>query len=618
MRRPRKSKTQHHPKASSFPEPVLSAGGVLGARKQVNEPGKTHGAVLLVLLATFFCIWAAWEVAPELGGPGPTCDEWYHVYHGKRLVQALRRQGWEFFTPARIAENFPYGKPSDPPFHPPLGHWILGFWHGIFDFYPEDPTAVSVVSARLSGPILLAVLLLIVGMWVGKEEGWWAGVVAAFSTGVMPRLFGHAHLAGLDLLTATLCLASAAALVGAARSPLRAGRFCLAGAILGLAMLTRLHGILALVPAGMWLLFRFRSRAFLLGALWAGTGMAVFFLGWPWLWLNPFDHLKQFLVTSTARQPLHVFYLGRVWNDVDVPWHYPLVIFAVTVPLGLLLLGLLGVGVRLRKLGQEVGLKAVDTTREKNQEHSHYELMILLQIVFWLALFGWPGTPVYDGERLFLVLYPLWAFPVAWGTKFLYERLLDRGFRQELIGAGLAVLMAVQLGGNLLFRPVYLSYYNLLVGGLWGASRLGFEVNYWGDAVTQQTVEQACKALHLEQLAGQKTEVILFAPNLAPFQAIALNGVFPIEQMCSAEIIGYDSAWQKAPEGIHLAILYHRRADLHTLPQWLVEGEVLFEYSKQGVWLSRVVKVNPPEAKESPQRKENFSRTFGDQSPPPL
>ncbi len=618
MRRPEKSKTQHRSKAFSLPGPVSSAGGVLGACERVDELGKIHGWVPLVLVATFFCIWAAWEVAPELGGPGPTCDEWYHVYHGKRLVQALRRQGWEFFTPARIAENFPYGKPSDPPFHPPLGHWILGFWHAIFDFYPNDPHAVSVVSARLSGPILLAVLLLIVGMWVGKEEGWWVGAVAAFSTGVMPRLFGHAHLAGLDLLTATLCVASAAALVEAARFPLRAGRFCLAGAILGLAMLTRLHGILMVVPAGAWLFLRLQKRAIPWALLWLATAAGVFFLGWPWLWLNPFEHLKQFLVSSTAREPLHVFYVGRVWNDVDVPWHYPLVIFAVTVPLGLLLLGFLGVGVRLRKLVQEVKLKAVNPTRGKNKEHSYYELMVLLQIVFWLVLFAWPGTPVYDGERLFLVLYPLWAFPVAWGTRFLYVKLVDRGFRQELVGAGLAVLMALQLGGNLLSRPVYLSYYNLLVGGVWGANRLGFEVNYWGDAVTQQTVEQACKALHLEQPAGQKTEIILFAPNLAPFQAIALNGVFPVEQMCSAEIIGYDLGWQKTPKGIHLAILYHRRADLHTLPQWLLEGEILFEYSKQGVWLSRVVRVNPPEAKEPPQREENFSRTFGNQSPPPL
>ena len=591
---------------------------MLGAWKQVDKLGKIHGWVLLVLLAMFFCIWAAWEVAPEFGGPGPTCDEWYHVYHGKRLVQALGRQGWEFFTPERIAENFPYGKPSDPPFHPPLGHWILGFWHGIFDFYPEDPNAVSVVSARLSGPALLAGLLLIVGMWVGRHEGWSMGLVAAFSTGVMPRLFGHAHLAGLDLPTATLCLASAAGLAEATRFPLRLSRFCLAGAILGLAMLTRLHGILIVVPAGAWLFLRLQKRAVPWAVVWLATAAGVFFLGWPWLWLNPFEHLKQFLVSSTARQPLHVFYLGRVWNDVDVPWHYPLVIFAVTVPMELLFLGLLGIAVRVGKLVQQVRAQPVDTAKEGTQPQSDYELMILLQLVFWIGLFAWPGTPVYDGERLFLVLYPLWAAPVAWGTRFLYEKLVDRGFRQELVVAGLAVLMALRLGGNLAFRPTYLSYYNLLVGGLWGASKLGFEVNYWGDAVTQQTVEQACKALHLEQLAGQKTEVILFAPNLAPFQAIALNGLFPIQQMCSAEIIGYDSSWQKGPEGIHLAILYHRRADLHTLPEWLLEGEVLFEYSKQGVWLSRVVKVNPPEAKASPQREANSSRTFSNQSPPSM
>lgn len=549
--------------------------------------------VLLLGIAVFFSAWAAREVAPELGGPGPTCDEWYHVYQGKRLVQALFNQGWEFFTPRRIAENFPYGRPSDPPFHPPLGHWILGLWHAIFDPYPEEPNAVSIVAARLSGPLLLLVLILIVGTWTDRQEGWPFGVIAAWACGVTPRLFGHAHLAGLDLLTATLCLGSVATLVQAARQPLRAGPFCLAGGILGLAMLSRLHGILLVVPAGIWLFLRLKKRAVPWAALWLATAAGVFFVGWPWLWLDPLGRLKQFLVSSTARQPLHVFYLGRVWNDVDVPWHYPVVIFAVTVPVGLLLLGLLGIGTRLAELVQQSTLVSGGKSRQTTQQQSDYELMIHIQIAFWLALFAWPGTPVYDGERLLLVLYPLWAFPVAWGSKLLYEKLLGLRYRKEVAAAALAVILGLQLLGNILYRPVYLSYYNLLVGGLWGATRLGFEVNYWGDAVTAYTVEAACRAQHGRSVIDNRGHFILFAPNLAPFQGVALNGAFPVRQMCGSEIIGYDMGWTSPPEGAEVVILYHRRADLATLPPWLLEGEILFEFSKQGVWLSRVLRVNP-------------------------
>ena len=37
-----------------------------------------------------------------------------------------------------------------------------------------------------------------------------------------------------------------------------------------------------------------------------------------------------------------VEYFGRIMPDRDVPWHYPWFYFAVTVPVGLQLLGVFG------------------------------------------------------------------------------------------------------------------------------------------------------------------------------------------------------------------------------------------------------------------------------------
>ena len=39
---------------------------------------------------------------PEAGGPGVTCDEFYHVAAGKRLVEAWRSQGVGFWRPENI------------------------------------------------------------------------------------------------------------------------------------------------------------------------------------------------------------------------------------------------------------------------------------------------------------------------------------------------------------------------------------------------------------------------------------------------------------------------------------------------------------------------------------
>src|SRR5206468_534416 len=84
---------------------------------------------------------------------------------------------------------------------------------------------------------------------------------------------------------------------------------------------------------------------------WEAAGLAVFFLGWPWLWYDTAHRLTQFVGTGVERAEIHVQYFGKVYADHDVPWHYPWFYFAVTVPVGLHLLGLLGLvrGWKLRK-----------------------------------------------------------------------------------------------------------------------------------------------------------------------------------------------------------------------------------------------------------------------------
>ncbi len=162
-------------------------------------------------------------------------------------------------------------------------------------------------------------------------------------------------------------------------------------------------------------------------------GLLIVFLGWPWLWLDPVKRLSMFLVSSAQRPPIHVFYWGQVWNDADVPWHYPLAMFSVTMPAGLLFLGLLGIVGRLPKVMGDLAPQRYSGETTTPNGKAGYELMILIQLLFWLGLFAWPGTPVYDGERLFLLLYPLWAAPVIWGVRFLH-----RGCEQSLEVGSLA------------------------------------------------------------------------------------------------------------------------------------------------------------------------------------
>ncbi|MHC4405955.1 MAG: ArnT family glycosyltransferase [Planctomycetota bacterium] len=452
-----------------------------------------------------------------------------------------------------------------------MGYWILGAVHHLFDPAPDDPLAVSVVAGRFAGALAFGMLVLIVGLWTTRAEGPVAGCVAAAAVVLVPRMFAHGHLAGLDTFTALLFVA---AVLAVAEADARGGRlwhYAAAGFVFGLAMLTRLHGLLLVPPVIAWLFWRLRGRALLPLVVWGGTGLATLFAGWPWLWLAPIERLMSFVGTSTDRQPLHVFYAGQVWEDRLAPWHYPIVMFVVTLPLGLLLLG--GIGMWAK--------------RRAHRDAPGY-LLVFGTLLFVLLVFSWPAAPVYDGVRLFLMVFPLWAVSVGVGAKTLVEWPAWRGRPARLRLAVVGLLVVLQGLGVALYHPCQLSHYSLLVGGLWGAEKLGFEVTYWGDAVVEPLLDQATRL--------SPGAPILFGPNLARSQVygvwISSPSLIRKEQMeRRVPLVGWDANEPEAAAKCRYAILYHRRADLDGIPPHLQAAEPLDEHRKQGVWLARLIEI---------------------------
>ena len=520
------------------------------------------GPAAVALAATVATLWT---LAPDGSGPGIACDEYYHVGVGKSLVTALRHQGFSFFTPVRIRQNFPW-RPDGPPVHPPLGNWVLGGMHYLFDSRPDDPLAVSIHSARFAPALAFGLLVLLVGLSARACEGPWAATVAAAATALVPRVFGHAHLAALDMLTALAFVGAVVAVGWAVRRGARPWPFALAGFVWGLAMLTRLHGLLVFPPVAVWLVWRLRRKAGLPLLVWLAAGTATFFAGWPWLWLAPLEHLKQFLGTSTGRQVIHVFYAGQAWADREVPRHYAPVMFLAVVPAGLLLLGFLGLWAK----------------RLAWKDVSDY-LLIMGTLLFVLLVFCLPGTPVYDGARLFLMAFPLWAMLVGAGAKWVVEHPVWRSTPRWVRLAAVGALLALQATGIVVHHPSYLSHYNLLVGGLAGAERLGFEVTYWGETVREPLLAKAA--------AMSPRGPVMFAPNLAPFQAVGVNLSSPALLQNKVVLVGWDPALVKSTAGPWYALVYNRKADAAEVSAILQQGRVIEEYSQQGVWLARLVEI---------------------------
>ncbi|HID78098.1 MAG TPA: hypothetical protein EYP56_19155 [Planctomycetaceae bacterium] len=502
--------------------------------------------------------------APETGGPGVTCDELYHVLVAKRLVRAARSQGWSFFAPQNIRRNFPW-RADGPPFHPPLGHWVLGVTHHLMDPAPDDDRVVSITAARLAGGLVLGLTAMVAGLATWRMEGPGAGTVAAAAVILVPRMFAHARLATLDAFTALVFTAALWAVVWAERRDAKWWRLSVAGAIWGLALATRFHGLLLLPPVVAWLVWRRRWRALPALGIWALSGLVVLALSWPWLWLQPLAHLRIYLTTATARPSVAVFYAGQVWPDRQVPWHYPWVMLAVTLPLGLLLLGVAGLWAHRPWRRADAGF-----------------LLAAGTLVFVLGVFSWPGTPVYDGVRLFLMAFPLWAVAAGVGAKWAVEQHLWRSLSRARRWWILGVVLALQATGMVVYWRCPLSHYSLAVGGLAGAERLGFEVSYWGEAVDERFLAEVG-----HRAPGQ---VVVFAPNLAPFQAPGvLLGSAALAQ-AQVELVGWNPN-VGLPPGCRFGILYHRRASLGAVPPAWLQQRAAAEHRNQGVWLARLLEI---------------------------
>lgn len=473
----------------------------VSARRLWERPGFCP---LLIALAAWLVIVAAIDPAGEFPrawqGPGLTVDESFNV--GQGVLLADRMIGGDLDGFCAASGNLPD--------HPPLGRLWIGVCHELIYpafAHPNPAVPYSVACARPASAFAFAVLVFIVGCVAGRWYGAWAGAMAALAIVLMPRVFGHAHLAALETainLAYTATVLYLAQRWGDAEPPTPRTAF-IGGCLFGLALLTKIQSVLLPVPIAIWSVCVWKKRALVPLALWGLAAILVFYAGWPWLWDAPVAHLKQYLGRTTDRGSISVWYLGRAIADRDVPWHYPWVMFLTTVPAGLHLLG-------------AWGLFGGDLPAWKSRR----ETLLLACIGFPLLVFSIPGVAVYDGERLFSVVFPLWAVFVGRGAANALRQ-LTTWLSTNRARWVLAVFMAGQSYGIIAFAPCYLSYYNLLTGGLAGAERLGFQVTYWGDSITRNLLRQTVE----ERAAGSSIQVFM-APVLHQFQLRALEQQSPL------------------------------------------------------------------------------------------
>ncbi len=510
-------------------------------------------------------------------GPGLTVDEGFNVEEGVRLVHGLKAWAsgavtWRevFGGKKELGPNAPLGYHlSD---HPPGGRIWLGLWHQIVFLMKEPPNApprIVVAYARIGSAAAFAILIFLIGTVSARWFGLGTGTISALSLILMPRVFGHAHLAALETVMNLTYTAAIFAVAGwwhrvensDLKPPPTGKHAALAGIVWGLALLTKIQAVLIAPPVVLWALWHWRSRAIVPLLIWGFAGLAVFFIGWPWLWFDPWGHFVEYFRRTTDRSTLYVWYLGDRFADARVPWHYPFVLFLATIPAGLLIWGCFGAAGR-------------DDRKAFHLRDGRFQL-ILAAAVFPLVVFAVPGVAVYDGARLFLVSFPLWAVAVGRGVVMTWRWFRDRA-GGKIAAAVFAVIFLLQSDGLFTMSPCYLSYYNLLIGGLPGAERVGMEIDYWGESLTRDLWDEAIETV-------PRNGVVHVTPVLHPLQLVFLESQHP---QLSRRGIRLEPCHPERTGEAEYLLVFRREADLAPqIQKHIAPARPQAEVRRQGVRL---------------------------------
>ncbi len=442
------------------------------------------------------------------------------------------------------------------------GRWLSAAWLAPLESYRFGPILLFAVAA---GAMFYR---------LAREHGLAAAVGGAVALVCLPRLFAHAHFASFDGPLTSLWVLTWAAF------PWARGGWRPAigwGAILGATLAMKFTGWLAPVAFVAWAVARRDRRACVALAIGLPVALVTFLALNPPLWHDPWGGWLRFMWLNTHRGAdpglnISTYFLGRMYNlDHPLPWYNTLVWTAVTVPVGLLWLAGVGLVTSLRSWRSRPELLLLV---------GHWAVLVIVRATPW--------APPHDAERLFLPSFAMLAALAGVGCARVLQwahvgRIanlptasvsnppgasagrqpaprghvpspdLDRRptiVRRWLARSAVAAVLLSYAGGVaslVAYAPQWLSYYNLLVGGLPGATALGLEPTYYWDGLDRSVLAW------LDEHTGEGEKVRFAAGPAENLRLMRRWGTLPVEYRREApgEFRWYalqrrPSAWQPA------------------------------------------------------------------------
>ncbi len=205
------------------------------------------------------------------------------------------------------------------------------------------------------------------------------------------------------------------------------------------------------------------------------------FLLWPVLWEDPVgSFLHSFNSMKRFRWYGEMLYMGEMVRSTALPWHYIPVWIAVTTPLSFLALILAGLGTAFISLTKK-GLTCL------RDQKPGMDLVTLGAFAVPLASVILLGSVLYNGWRHLYFIYPFLVYfgvlALAGLSTLIRKKQGLPGMRK--VAAGLALLLALDLGQTLYFLVRYHPHQSVYFNALAGDVERNFERDYYGISYRQ-------------------------------------------------------------------------------------------------------------------------------------
>lgn len=455
----------------------------------LGRPTRVDHLIGLVMTASYLAFLMSTSL--DVGVPR---DESFYFYAGDRAGDwwlGLLDPEVASFSKAEIDKGFEYNHE-----HPVLMKSLFGLSHRVL--HDELGLIEHHMTAWRFPSMLMAALALwlahLLGVMIRSRA---AGICAALCLAFMPRVFFHGHLACFDAPVTFMTLLIAFCYFKAARSR----RWAIAaGVALGLGLATKLNTFfvpftllgVAIVDGWTWkrrhgaLRAPEGQRGPLTYYTWIAVSMVVlgavvFFAHWPWLWYETVDRLNFYISFHARHVHYPVDYLGHLYFEPPFPVHFPFVFSALTIPVGILIAGLVGFAVAARSAVAQ--FEASPAAGDAQPDRRSAEVFLLFSVAVPFLVIAMPYTPIFGGTKHWMPAMPFFAVLGGIGIERVARGIWPAAQGAALhlrMGALAALMLAPAAWATVTYGHHGPAYYNALAGGPPGAAELGMPRNFWG------------------------------------------------------------------------------------------------------------------------------------------